>query len=330
MHLKTCIQDFKESIQAHKDMQSLTSREEFYVFVCAVYKAGLAFQDSASTDNMQRGKHIEEISMLIYDHYCSFTGVIVLDDGIRKLIGDCLDYLGLQRFTDDIVSVESHDQGSIGDQDKPAASNKGNDLNGVNHLKNKSSFEAENEHLCVKTKGCCSDEAREEIINRSRQETVDVLVDHEAVLKVREEAYSVTENLKETLEYKEADFTSMVSSALTRSSLLSADPPARTRTKQDNNLFGEAADCDLTVDRDCVTKETQDTDQLFRERYMQSPPTVSRTATTLEAANSGIVSQGLEQDTVPLPSGQLQYLKLDDSHRVHGKGHLKRRQLNTD
>ena len=77
------IQDFKDSIQAHKDLQSLKSREEFFVFVCAVYKLGLAYEElSSETGCTEQGKEILRMSMSMYKHYCHFSGMIILDDGI--------------------------------------------------------------------------------------------------------------------------------------------------------------------------------------------------------------------------------------------------------
>nr|XP_058972304.1 alpha-protein kinase 1-like isoform X3 [Pocillopora verrucosa] len=93
------IQDFKDSIQAHKDLQSLKSREEFFVFVCAVYKLGLAYEElSSETGCTEQGKEILRMSMSMYEHYCHFSGMIILDDVIATLIAHCLGFLGLPQW----------------------------------------------------------------------------------------------------------------------------------------------------------------------------------------------------------------------------------------
>ena len=46
--LHIAAEDFKESIQAHTDLQSLTSREEFFIFVCAVYKLAITYKEMAA------------------------------------------------------------------------------------------------------------------------------------------------------------------------------------------------------------------------------------------------------------------------------------------
>lgn len=93
------IQDFKDSIQAHEDLQSLKSREEFFVFVCAVYKLGLAYEElSSETGCTEQGKEILRMSMSMYEHYCHFSGMIILDDGIATLIAHCLGFLGLPQW----------------------------------------------------------------------------------------------------------------------------------------------------------------------------------------------------------------------------------------
>ena len=100
-HVRTAIEDFKDSIQAHKELQSLTSREEFYVFACAVYKLAIACQAMPTQHSIQQTQHIGKMSTLLYEHYCSFPGMILLDEEITKLITHCLNFLQLNSFCDE-------------------------------------------------------------------------------------------------------------------------------------------------------------------------------------------------------------------------------------
>ena len=102
--LNISIEDFKDSIQAHQYLQSLKSREEFFVFTCAVYKLGLAYQELATQDSIGQARYLDRISKLLYEHYCSFPGVILLDQKITSLIAHCLEYLKLRQFIDGNVN----------------------------------------------------------------------------------------------------------------------------------------------------------------------------------------------------------------------------------
>ena len=102
--LNISIEDFKESIQAHQDLQSLKSREEFFVFTRAVYKLGLAYQELGTQDSIGQARYLDRISKLLYEHYCSFPGVLLLDQKITSLIAHCLEYLKLRQFIDGNVN----------------------------------------------------------------------------------------------------------------------------------------------------------------------------------------------------------------------------------
>lgn len=67
------------------------------MFVSAVYKVSQVCQESV--ESLATGNLIEAISTQLYEHYCSFTGVVMLDKHITNLIARCLDVLGLQQFS---------------------------------------------------------------------------------------------------------------------------------------------------------------------------------------------------------------------------------------
>ena len=91
-------EDFKESIQAHKELKSLSSREEFNVFVRAVHKLGIIYR---LTGRIKKGSDLNAGSSLLLQHYCSFTGTIPLDKEITNLISSCLGVLQLKQFYDE-------------------------------------------------------------------------------------------------------------------------------------------------------------------------------------------------------------------------------------
>ena len=99
--LKIAAKAFRDSIEAHKELKSLSSREEFYVLVCAVYKLGITYQCTGTQGSIKKAGDIKEMSRVLYEHYCSFTGTIPLDEGITDVISCCLRYLHLKQFCDE-------------------------------------------------------------------------------------------------------------------------------------------------------------------------------------------------------------------------------------
>ena len=286
-HLRTAIEDFKDSIQAHKELQSLTSREEFYVFACAVYKLAIACQATSTQHSIQQAQHIGSISTLLYQHYCSFPGMILLDEEITKLITHCLSFLQLNSFCDEELS---HTEGlveDIGDQGPGAVVSSGTKGEVDVKVPNSSSWQM------PKTR-CPGFQVNIDTANKEF-----TFANHEAILKVRHEEHSVTDKLMETWEHLtiESDCSDVLSAVI-------SSVPVYSRKS--------ANDSDLTVDWDSNTRD-------------------SRSSVTMETVDRSVVTQDLEQETIPLPYGrfvppqtdtietQLQgNLKLDSSQRVQG------------
>lgn len=282
-HLNSSIEDFKDSIQAHNDLQSLTSREEFYVFVCAVYKVGLAYEQlSSEAGSIGQGKEIVQMSMLMYEHYCSFSGIILLDDSITKLISHCLSYLGLSQ-----LCVDVRDDSSLA-RSLPVDKNHREDT-GKSVLLHSWALPQMGGSVGVVERGIKSD-------------------NHETLLKERKEGMIVTDNLKETKQHKPADGI-FVYPGIT--------PP---EIKPRNCT-------DLSVDRDCETRECSSTKDDLKPATNAS---VDRCVVTVDTVDPSVIVQQLEQETVDLCSdrflsqtrsdvqSRLQNMKLDSSHKVQG------------
>ena len=310
-HLRIAIEDFKDSIQAHKEVKSLTSREQFFVFVCAVYKLSIAYQEMAEQGCIQQGKYIGKISMLLYEHYCSFTGVILLDEEITRLITHCLNILQLNQFcgegpssTEGLTEVvdDRRPSNSLGvvssgtDKDLPHTERLAVLHDGSSLVMEKldvkttcSSWEMSIADCPVNGEQASVDDVNEEFA---------FVINHEVVLRVRSEGQSVTDKLKETRERMTSDSTEVLSALITSSSLsVSSDESQREKNRSDSGL---------TVDRFCGT------------------------AVTMETVDRSVVTQNLEQETVPLlcdrflpPKAatiqpQLHSFNLDSSQRVQG------------
>lgn len=295
-HLNISIEDFKDSIQAHKDLQSLTSREEFYVFVCAVYKLGLAYQELSSEGSNRQGQDIVKMSMLMYEHYCSFTGIILLDDNITTLIAHCLSFLKLNQF-----SVEV-----LGSSSLPVEFNACEETDKLTFL-----------HSGEISRMDCPGNVVQRSFNAENEEFT--FANHKAVLKERNEGHVVTDSLKETQVYKAADFSSIVSCSI---------PVYSGRMPQEKNA--SESDNNLTIDRDCDTKEVNSTERGLFPASINTSALVDRCVVTMETVDPSIVTQQLEQETVCLPcerfvphemstvQSHLQNMKLDSRQRVQG------------
>ena len=273
-HLHIATEDFKDSIQAHRDFQSLASREQFFIFVCAVYKLGVTYQAMGTQGSIKQVQRMYKISMALYEHYCSFTGTILLDKEITKVISYCRSILQLKPFCDEELSnteglLEAH-----GERKSSAVATSDTKGEQATQVLGSSSWEMPNtDHPGVQAS-----------VDTTNQEFA--FASHEAVLKVRHEGHSVTDKLKETWERMATKTdTSDIVSAVIHSNQV--------------NSGNNASDLGFTVDRCCDTKD--------KTSYV-----------TMETVDRSIVTQNLENETVPLPSERFQGLKLDSGQRVQG------------
>ena len=98
--LQQAARDLGESIQSHGTLDSLASREQFHVFVNALYQVSLRYQESDNHQDREEGELLEAAASQLYEHYCSSSGSVALDRRIEGLINFCLGALGLKRFSE--------------------------------------------------------------------------------------------------------------------------------------------------------------------------------------------------------------------------------------
>ena len=281
-HLNISIEDFKDSIQAHMDLQSLKSREEFFVFACAVYKLGLAYQVMSSQDSIGRAQHLDTISKLLYEHYCSFPGVILLDQKITNLIAHCLEYLKLSQFIDGNIN-QSEGLPLVRKQVKSSYSL----MKSV--VPNATSEERETAKPWEVPEKDCPVSSVIEGVNIENEEFR--FASHEDILKERSLRRSVTDKLRETREHMTADIMSAYSGK-----------PQPEKNASENGI---------TVDRDCDTKDSKSVVM----------GTVDRSVITqdLDQETVPLVVDGFLPSKVLDIQPQLQALQLDSSQRVQGQ-----------
>ena len=102
-YLTNALIELKGSLAAHKSLDSLKSREQYYEFITALYKTSCVFKYS------QHEKHpdLKLISMVLFDHYCRNQTTIVHDDKSVMYINRAMNILNLQSYTEVNPSTDS-------------------------------------------------------------------------------------------------------------------------------------------------------------------------------------------------------------------------------
>jgi len=246
--LKIAAKAFRDSIEAHKELKSLSSREEFYVFVCAVYKLGITYQCTGTQGSIKKAGDIKEMSRVLYEHYCSFTETILLDKEITDLISCCLRYLHLKQFCDE---EDHHARETLintsGNLDK-------NDTKGEGGTKTPNSSPLETSDL----------------LGMQPSEALG-LADYENILKVHLGGYTVTDKLKEMWQHTEwHDFASEVlNRTLVGLDKNSTDVDALTVDRNSDTKNCVSGSVSGTVNRSIATQDLkQDTASLPNERLL--------------------------------------------------------------
>ena len=93
-YLTNALKELKESLAAHKTLDSLKSREQYYEFIMALYKTCCVLKNS------DLGKHLnlKLISMALFSHYCLNLTTIVHDDSSKSYINTAMNILELPLY----------------------------------------------------------------------------------------------------------------------------------------------------------------------------------------------------------------------------------------
>lgn len=91
--------DLKLSLQGHRTLVALESREEMVEFISALYNVVLTLCFIHTEESNKLAACLEEISISLYAYYCSsLSGRLVLNEDIRELIDRVMDFLELPRL----------------------------------------------------------------------------------------------------------------------------------------------------------------------------------------------------------------------------------------
>ena len=95
--LNNASKELKASLAAHKEYDALKSREQYYIFIIALYKISCVMED------IQWEKHLElkMTSMALFYHYCCNQTSIVHDDNSKVLINRALTILELPLYKEE-------------------------------------------------------------------------------------------------------------------------------------------------------------------------------------------------------------------------------------
>ena len=80
-YLINALNELKESLAAHKTFDSLKSREQYYEFISALYKASCVLEIMNNGEHgMTKFWNLKSIAMFLFHHYCLNQTSIVHDD----------------------------------------------------------------------------------------------------------------------------------------------------------------------------------------------------------------------------------------------------------
>ena len=118
--LNQSLGELNESLKAHKSLESLKSREQFYELIRVLHKTSCVLKCQA--ERPKSAEDLKRISILLYDHYCCHQVSVVHDAFSQRLINTALLVLGLPTFADDASSIDSvaSTSSSQGDLKEPA------------------------------------------------------------------------------------------------------------------------------------------------------------------------------------------------------------------
>ena len=93
-YLNDALKELKESLAAHKSLDSLKSREQYYEFISALYKASCVLNDGKHTF-VGLLNQLKRTAMTLFHHYCLNQTSIVHDSNSKTHINIAIEILEL-------------------------------------------------------------------------------------------------------------------------------------------------------------------------------------------------------------------------------------------
>ncbi|XP_046855820.1 uncharacterized protein LOC124448910 [Xenia sp. Carnegie-2017] len=98
-YLESALVELKESLAAHKNLDSLKSREQYYEFINALYKASCVLQYSQTNQRIM-SYLLKSCSMTLFLHYCLNPTTITHNEYSKKKINAALTILDLPSYVE--------------------------------------------------------------------------------------------------------------------------------------------------------------------------------------------------------------------------------------
>ena len=96
-YLNNASKELKESLAAHKSLDSLKSREQYYEFISALYKASCVLNDGKHTF-VGLLNQLKWTAMTLFHHYCLNQTSIVHDSNSKQHIDIAMKILELPSY----------------------------------------------------------------------------------------------------------------------------------------------------------------------------------------------------------------------------------------
>ena len=90
------ISDFRTSLQAHRNLNSLSSKEQMFEFISSLLHLSMALSMTGLPHQARTGQQIEVLCKDLYDFYCTTGDKVIIDDTFCRLVNTSLQLLGLQ------------------------------------------------------------------------------------------------------------------------------------------------------------------------------------------------------------------------------------------
>ncbi|XP_031558814.1 uncharacterized protein LOC116295195 [Actinia tenebrosa] len=296
--LRIAIEDLKDSIQAHQSYPSLTSREQFYLLVCAVYRISLALFQIGSNEDKEKGMKLKDLSTELYEHYCLSSDRVPLTNTMTGMVDQCLSLLGLKAFSQDNLANAGDVLVNYFKMRKTVRQNENYRLSSVGFFENLNKHEIRNEvRVANFTK---SKNAQQNLRNQVLKKTVD----HDLCLaKMQEEQAQeghTVDRCADTAEMQEEQ----------AQEGHTVDQCTDTAEMQEEKPQGH------TVDRCADTAEKSS-----EEQALQTRATLEKLSSMTMEKGEGMVMQSLENEAASLirASQTMPFFPLDELKAANSK-----------
>ena len=99
------ISDFRTSLKAHRNLNSLSSKEQMFEFISSLLHLSMALSMTGLPHQARTGQQIELLCMDLYDFYCTTGDKVIIDDTFCRLVNTSLQLIGLEALPQNTIGT---------------------------------------------------------------------------------------------------------------------------------------------------------------------------------------------------------------------------------